>query len=464
MSILIKNGTIVTSTNKFIADIFVDEGKIKTIGINLNNKADEIIEAKGKYILPGAIDPHTHLSMPFMGTVSQDDFKSGSISAACGGTTTIVDFNLQFKGETIKDARERKDKLAKNISHLDYSFHPGITDFRDDIVEEVKKATTEYGTPSFKIFMYYPFRVNDAAMIRLLETTKECGGLVQVHAESFDIVTHNDKKLEKAGTMTPFDHTKAHTVDAETEAIERAAKLTEVTGSSLYIVHLSSWQGLEIVRKYRDKGVKIFAETCPQYLTLDEERYKEPNWNGAKYVMSPPLRNKDGLEKMWEGLRTGDIQTIATDHCPFSFKGKKDMNGKDDYKKIPNGIPGLETMLPLMYSEGVGKGRISINKLVAITSTNTANIFGLKNKGEIAVGKDADIVVFDPEQEFTIRNEKLHMNVDYNPWEGFNLKGMPFLVFSRGQLLAKWEKDQMVFTGKNVKGKFIKRVPFRETI
>jgi dihydropyrimidinase len=247
---------------------------------------------------------------------------------------------------------------------------------------------------------------------------------------------------------------------AEEEAIYRASKMVELTGSRIYIVHLSSKEGLWIVKEARDRGVNIYAETCPQYLLLDDERYKESDWNGAKYVMSPPLRTKESNDALWQGLRGGDLQVVATDHCPFDFNGKKDMNGKDDYKKIPNGAPGIETLLIMLHSEGVAKGRISLEKMVDVLSCGTARMFGLKDKGEIAVGKDADIVVFDPNQKFTVTQSKLHMNVDYTPYEGFEVTGMPKVVYSRGKKVSEWNGEQMEFVGEVGWGRFIKREPF----
>jgi dihydropyrimidinase len=459
MSVLLKNGLVVTTTGSYVADVYVEGDRIKTIGTGLAVKADETVDAKGKYILPGAIDPHTHIAMPFMGTTSADDWKTGSIAAACGGTTCIIDFNLQGKGESLRDAVDKQKAKADGKTVVDYSIHPGVTDARPDVIDEVKKAIHDYGTPSFKIFLFYDFRVDDYAMIRLLEETKKHGGLVQVHAESFDIIKRLNEQFATAGTMSPLYHAKAHAVIAEEEAVSRAATAAEFTGSRIYIVHLSSGQGLWKVRKARDRGIGIYAETCPQYLTLNEDRYNEPNWGGAKYVMSPPLRTPDNSAELWMGLRDGDVQTIGTDHCPFNFKGQKDMNGKDDYKKTPNGAPGIETMLMLMHSEGVVKGRISLERMVDVVSTGTARMFGLADKGAIAAGKDADIVVFDPKRKFTISQRKLHQNVDYTPWEGLEVTGMPEIVYSRGKRVAEWASDQMKFVGDAGRGKFVKRVP-----
>jgi dihydropyrimidinase len=460
MSVLFKGGTIVNATGRYVADVFADGDKIKAIGMELDNPADEVVDAKGHYILPGAIDPHTHLCMPFMGTYAQDDYETGTIAAACGGVTCVVDFDLQQKGETLLEALERKKALAEGKVVVDYSLHPAVMDPRPEVIEEVKNACQDYGTPSFKIFMVYDFRVDDATMIELLEKTKQYGGLVQVHAENVHVIDHMNAVLEKEGKLDPYYHAVSRPNLAEEEAIYRASKMVELSESRIYIVHLSSKEGLWIVKQARDRGVHIYAETCPQYLLLDDERYKEPDWNGAKYVMSPPLRTKESNAALWQGLRGGDLQVVATDHCPFDFNGKKDMNGKGDYKKIPNGAPGIETLLIMLHSEGVAKGRISLEKMVEVLSSGTARMFGLKDKGEIAVGKDADIVVFNPDQKFTVTQSKLHMNVDYTPYEGFEVTGMPSAVYSRGKKVSQWNGDQMEFVGEVGRGRFIKREPF----
>jgi dihydropyrimidinase len=460
MSVLIKGGTIVTSTGRYTADVYTEEDKIKTIGKNLDVVADETIDAMGKYVLPGTIDPHTHISMPFMGTSAQDDYETGTISAACGGVTTVVDFDLQQKDESLFEALERKKSWAEGKAAVDFSLHPAIMDPRPEVIEEVKKAIMDYGTPSFKIFMVYDFRVDDATMIKLLEETKKYGGLVQVHAENVYIIQHMNEMLEKEGKLAPYYHAVSRPNIAEEEAISRAAKMVELTGSRIYIVHLSSKEGLFKVKEARDRGIDVFAETCPQYLLLNEDRYKEADFNGAKYVMSPPLRTEESSEALWGGLKGGDIQVVATDHCPFDFNGKKDMFGKDDYKKIPNGAPGIETLLMLMHTEGVVNGRISLERMVDVLSTGTARMFGLKDKGEIIVGKDADIVVFDPDQKFTITQDKLHMNVDYTPYEGMEMTGMPYAVYSRGKRVAEWNGEQVAFVGEIGRGRFVKREPF----
>jgi dihydropyrimidinase len=460
MSVLIKGGLIVTATGRYVADVYADGDKIKAIGTDLNNPADEVVDASGKYVLPGAIDPHTHIAMPFMGTYAQDDYETGTIAASCGGVTTLVDFDLQQKGESLLEAIERKQSWAEGKAAVDYSLHPAIMDPRPEVIAEVKHAILDYGTPSFKIFMVYDFRVDDATMIKLLEETRKYHGLVQVHAENVYIIQYMNEVLAKEGKLSLYYHAVSRPNIAEEEAIARAAKMVELTGSRIYIVHLSSKEGLFKVKEARDRGIDVFAETCPQYLLLDEERYKEPDFQGAKYIMSPPLRTKESNEALWTGINSGDLQVIATDHCPFDFNGKKDMFGKDDYKKVPNGAPGIETLLMLIHSEGVVKGRISLERMVDVLSTGTARMFGLKDKGEIRVGKDADIVVFDPHQKFTISQDKLHMNVDYTPYEGMEMTGMPSIVYSRGKRVAEWKGDRVRFVGEIGRGRFIKRAPF----
>ena len=466
MKTLIKNGLIVTATEKYKGDVLVKDDKIFAIGENLSkghsNIADEIIDASDKYVLPGAIDPHTHLDMPFMGTRSQDNYETGTIAAACGGVTSIIDFDIQQKGESLFEAIERKKALAAGKAVIDFSLHPAITDLRPEIIDEVKDAIQKYGTPSFKVFMTYDCRVDDSTLLKLLEVTKKYGGLVQVHAENFDIIQYMNEKFANENKLEPYYHALSRPNIAEEEAVARAIKLVELTKSRLYVVHLSSKEALDRITEARDKGIEIYAETCPQYLLLDDSCYKEPNWNGAKYVMSPPIRTKESNIALWKGLERGDVQTIGTDHCPFDFKGVKDMFGKDDYKKIPNGAPGIETSLMLMHSEGVVKGKISLQKMVDALSTSTARLFGLKEKGSITVGKDADIVIFDPKQKFTISNDKLHMKVDYTPFEGMKITGMPSLVYSRGEKIAKWNGTQMEFVGKPGTGKFIKRSSFEK--
>ncbi len=461
MSLLIKNGLIVTSENKYIADVYVKDEKISAISKDSDYSTDEIVDATGKYILPGAIDPHTHLCLQYMNTHAKDDYKTGTIAAACGGVTTVIDFVTQRKGESILEALERKKTLAEGNVAIDYSLHPAITDPREEVIEEIEKAIFDYGTPSFKIYMVYDFRVNDSVILQLLEKTKKYGGLVQVHAENVHMIEYLHKLFEKKGNLALCYHPKSRPNIVEQEAVARVAKLAKFTDSRIYIVHLSTKEGLYEAKKAREKGTAIFAETCPQYLVLDEEKYMESGFEPAKYTMSPPLRSKESNDALWKGIRDGSVHTIGSDHCPFDLYGIKDMFGKEDYRKIPNGAPGIETLMMLMHSEGVVKGKITLEKMVEVVSANTAKIFGLKNKGSISVGKDADIVVFDPEKKFTISCEKLHMNVDYNPYEGLDITGMPEIVYSRGKKIAIFDDDRVKFVGESGSGRFVKREPLR---
>jgi dihydropyrimidinase len=464
VSVLLKNGLVVTASGSYPADVYVEGERIRAVGTGLAEHADEVVDASGKYILPGAIDPHTHIDMPYQGTRSSDDWTSGSIAAACGGTTTIIDFGMQGKGETLRQALDAELQRAEGKAVVDYGVHLGIGDVRPDVIEEMGRAVREYGTPSFKAYLFYDFRVSDSALIRLLEETKRQDGLLQLHAESYDMIHSLDERFGAEGRGDPLSHARAHADIAEEDAVSRALRAVELTGSRIYIVHLSSRRGLEAVRTARSRGIRAYAETCPQYLTLSEELYSLPDWNGAKYVMSPPLRAPADQDALWAGIRDGIIQTAGTDHCPFNFHGQKDMNGTVDWRVIPNGAPGIETMLMLMHSEGVAKGRISRERMVDILSTGTAGIFGLRDKGAIAPGKDADIVVFDPRREFTITRDLLHQRVDYTPWEGWKITGMPQIVYSRGRRVAEWAGDRMRFVGEAGRGRFIRRGPlFRES-
>lgn len=463
MSLLIKSGLIVTSNGSYKSDLFVKDEKIAAIGTSLaaeyEKTAEEVVDATGKYILPGAIDPHTHINMSYMSIRTADDFLTGTIAAACGGITSLIDFELLEKGVSIKSALDAKMLSAKDRAVIDYSFHPSFSEVNDAILKEMKDAVKLYGTPSFKVYTTYSFRIDDYSLIKLLEKAKEYGGLIQLHAENHSIIQVINERLEREGRFEPYCHALSRPPVVEEEAVERAICFTKFTNSHLYIVHLSSKEGLEKIKEARDKGLRVYAETCPHYLVLDDSFLKN-GWEGAKYVLSPALRTKESIDALWKGIAQGYIQTIGSDHCPFNFHGIKDMFGKNDYRKIPGGIPGIETSLMLLHSEGVVKGRISLKKMVEVTSTNVADIFGMKDKGEIAIGKDADIVVFDPKQKFVIGCKKLHMNVDYSPYEGMEITGMPYMVFSRGKKIAQWSKDHVEFVGKAGAGRFIKRMPF----
>jgi dihydropyrimidinase len=456
MSLLIKHGTIVTATDQYVGDIFVDGETITTIGSSLTMNADRVIDATGKYVLPGGIDVHTHLDMPFGGTTSADDFESGTIAAAHGGTTTIVDFAIQYKGQTLHQAWDAWAKKAEGKAAIDYGFHMIITELTDQVEMEMD-ALVDGGITSFKLFMAYPgvFMLDDASIFRALLRTGKNGGTICMHAENGGVIDVLVKKALAEGKTAPRYHALTRPARAEGEATHRAIALAEMADVPIYIVHLSAAEALEMVTEARDRGLPAYAETCPQYLFLSYDNYEEPGFDGAKYVMSPPLRPKETQARLWRGLAFNDLQAISTDHCPFCMKEQKTL-GQDDFSKIPNGAPGIETRMSLVYDGGVGRGRISLNRFVELTSTSPAKIFGLfPRKGTIAPGSDADIVIFDPHKRVRLSASTLHMKVDYNPYEGREITGTSDVVISRGRVIV----DGGRFVGKAGAGSFIKRSP-----
>ena len=451
--LLIKGGTIVTAGDIFAGDIAVKDGKVVLIGQELDQSAISVIDAKGKYLLPGAIDVHTHLEMPFGGTVSSDDFTTGTIAAACGGTTTVVDFAIQGKGQTLAETAQTWHQKAANKAVIDYGFHIAVTDMTEDILSEMPQMIAD-GYPTYKLFMTYDgLRVNDDVLMKALILTKEHGGLVSVHAENYYIIDYLVKKYLAEGKGEPKYHALSRPPLAEGEATGRTVKLAKLVEAPLYIVHLSCQEALAEVAAAREEGFPIMAETCPQYLLLSYDNYEEEGFEGAKYVMSPPLRPKENQEPLWKALAKNQLQVTATDHCPFNFSGQKDM-GRDFFGKIPNGVPGIELRLALLHHFGVNNGKFSLQKLVEITSTNPAKIFGMyPDKGTIAVGSDADIVIFDPTAQVTVSSDLLHENVDYTPYEGTKLTGYPAGTIAKGKVIVENGK----FIGKIGDGKFLKR-------
>lgn len=451
---VIKNGTIVTATDTYIADIGIKDEKIIEISKEIDsNSAGNIVDATDKYVFPGAIDVHTHLDMPFGGTVSSDNFETGTIAAAYGGTTTIIDFAIQSKGDSLKKALEIWHNKAQGKAFIDYGFHIAITDMNDEILDEMKQIIKE-GYPSFKLFMTYEgLRVNDDTLLKALLLTKEEGGLICVHAENFYVIDYLIKKFINEGKIHPKFHALSRPTIAEWEAVSRAIKIAYFANAPLYIVHLSCEEALKEVAHARNQGLPIMAETCPQYLLLSEKRYEEEGFNGAKYVMSPPLRSSEHLQALWEGLRCRQLQVVSTDHCPFFFNGQKDL-GKTSFDKIPNGAPGIELRIALLFSYGVMTKRITLQQFVELTSTNPAKIFGLyPQKGTVAIGSDADLVIFDPSIKKMVTRELLHENVDYTPYEGFEITGLPVTTIVRGKAIIKDKK----LVGQKGYGKFLKR-------
>jgi dihydropyrimidinase len=453
-TLLIRNGIVITATDLYEGDVFVDGEKIVAIGSSLQMNADRIIDAQRKYVLPGGIDVHTHLDMPFGGTTSADDFESGTIAAAHGGTTSIVDFAIQYKGQTLHHAWETWMKKADGKAVIDYGFHMIITDLSDQVENEMD-ALVRQGVTSFKLFMAYPgvFMLDDASIFRALLRTGRNGGTICMHAENGGVIDVLVKNALAEGKTAPRYHALTRPARAEGEATHRAIALAEMADVPIYIVHLSASEALDMVTEARDRGLPAFAETCPQYLFLSYDNYEEPGFEGAKYVMSPPLRPRETQERLWRGLAFNDLQAISTDHCPFCMKEQKTL-GKNDFSKIPNGAPGIETRMSLVYDGGVRTGRISLNRFVELTSTSPAKIFGLvPRKGTVAPGSDADIVIFDPEKKTRLSQKTLHMKVDYNPYEGREVVGVTDTVISRGRVII----DRGKFVGRAGSGSFIKR-------
>jgi dihydropyrimidinase len=454
MTLLIKGGTVVTASDHYAGDVFVEGEKIVAIGSSLTMPADRVIDAADKYVLPGGIDVHTHLDMPFGGTTSADDFESGTIAAAHGGTTTIVDFAIQYRGQTLHHAWETWMKKAEGKAAIDYGFHMIITELSDQVEQEMD-ALVRQGVTSFKLFMAYPgvFMLDDGSIFRALLRTGKNGGTICMHAENGGVIDVLVKKALAEGKTAPKYHALTRPARAEAEATHRAIALAEIAGVPIYIVHLSAAEALEMVTEARDRGLPAYAETCPQYLFLSYDNYEEPGFEGAKYVMSPPLRPKDTQDRLWRGLAFNDLQAISTDHCPFCMKEQKVL-GTDDFSKIPNGAPGIETRMSLVYDGGVRPGRISLNRFVELTATSPAKIFGLfPRKGTIAPGSDADIVVFDPNRKIVLSSKTHHMRVDYNPYEGREVTGVTDTVISRGRVVI----DSGKFVGRAGSGSFLKR-------
>jgi len=461
MDYKIINGTIVTATDTYRADIGIQGGKIVQIAKKIKDNAQEVIDAKGLYIFPGGIDIHTHLDMPFMGTSSSDDFETGTIAAAFGGTTCIVDFAIQGKRQSLKGALKTWMKKAKNKAAIDYGFHIAITDLNDKVMAEIPEMVA-MGVTSFKCFLAYKgaLMIDDGALYRILQETKRAGALVMIHAENGDVLDILINDYISKGLTEPKYHALSRPPEAEAEATGRGIAIAQMAGAPIYIVHLSCKEALAKVKEARDAGFPAYAETCPQYLLKSYNNYLEPNFEGAKYVMSPPLRDKSNWEPLWKGLAYGDLQVISTDHCPFNFKGQKD-KGRDNFAAIPNGAPGIEHRLMLIYHEGVNKKRITLNRFIDLVSTTPAKLFGLfPQKGTVAVGADADLVLWDPKASLVISAKNHHQNVDYTPYEGFKVKGVPRIVFSNGSVIVRDNE----FVGSPGSGRFLKRNPFRLTV
>jgi dihydropyrimidinase len=460
-SVLIQNGTIVNADSTVKADLLIEGAVIKEVRARIPTSAAEtVVDASGLLVLPGGIDAHTHLDMPFGGTYSADDFETGTRAAAIGGTTTIVDFAIQARGTKMRTALDTWWKKAEGKACIDYGLHMIITDLPDAGLEDMDDMVRE-GVASFKLFMAYPnvLMVDDATIFKAMRQTAKNGALICMHAENGSVIDVIVQQALAEGKTAPIYHALTRPTVAEAEAVNRAIAMAEIAGVPVYIVHLSSEDALNQVREARDRGLPAFAETCPQYLLLSLEDnmlnddMTDKGWEGAKYVFTPPLREKRNQAKLWDGLRKDNLQVVSTDHCPFCFEDQKAL-GKDDFTKIPNGGPGIENRLQLLHHHGVGLGNFSINRFVELVSTAPARIFGMyPKKGMLAPGSDADIVLWDENVDHTISAATHHMRVDYSMFEGFRVKGNARHVYSRGELIV-WRGN---FIGHPGRGQYLRR-------
>ncbi len=455
---IVRGGTIVTATDRFVADVSIENGIIAAIASSLSGSQGTEIDASGCYVFPGFIDPHTHLDMPFGGTVTADDFASGTAAAALGGTTTIVDFALHQKGDSLANALATWEKKAAGKASIDYAFHLTIADGRQETLEEIPLMIEREGVNSFKCFMAYKhiLQVDDETIYRVMQAAAKFGGLVQVHAENGDVIEVTVKDALAEGYTAPKYHALTRPVQLEMEATARAIWMAEVSGSPLYVVHVSSAGAADAISDGRKRGLPIYGETCPQYLVCDTSDYDRPDFAGANYVMSPPLRDKWNQNVLIGKLKNGELQTVGSDHCSFNC-GQKAL-GKDDFSKIPNGAPTIEDRVAILYERTVNGGVIGLNQFVALAATNPAKLFGLfPRKGTIAVGSDGDLVVWDPDVSRTISAKTHHMAADNSIFEGMTVRGTPRYVISRGRVLA----EGGAYVGETGRGIRQKSAPFR---
>jgi dihydropyrimidinase len=462
MSVLIKSGRIVTAADDYIADIYVEDETVTLIGESLDQQADKVIDATGKYVLPGGVDPHTHLDMPFGGTVTIDDVESGQTSAAFGGTTTHVDFIIQPPGKSFFEAFDEWKAKANGKQVIDMGYHMAVTDLKEGGTLEELATLPDQGITSYKLFMAYKgaLMVDDETLFRVMQVAAETGALVMVHAENGDAIDVLVKEALAEGKTEPKFHALTRPPETEGEATNRAIQLARVAGCKLYVVHVSCQESVEPIELAREKGWDVWGETCTQYFFIDQSYLERPDFEGAKYVYTPPPRAKENHEVLWRAVENDVLSVISTDHCAFLWDGQKTL-GKDDFSKIPNGAPGLENRLQMIHEFGVRAGRISLNRMVELLSTNPAKYFGLyPRKGTIAVGSDADLVVFDPERKVTISAATHHSKSDYNLFEGTEVTGAPQVVLLRGGVLV--EGDELV--GQPGVGEFIRRARFGEKL
>lgn len=455
---IIKNGTVVTASDTFQSDVGIRDGKIAALAASLDD-ADEIIDASGLYVMPGGIDSHVHLAQPSGdGIVMADDFASGTRSAAFGGNTTVLTFCMQEKGTTLRESLKAYHAKADGECYIDVSFHLVVTDPTSYVLGQELPALVEDGYTSLKVFMTYEnLRLRDDQILDTLDSARQSGALVMVHCENEDAIRYLIGKHEQNGELAPKFHALSRPAAAEREATHRALSLAEIVGTPIVIVHVSNRQAMEEIERARKRGSKVAGETCPQYLLLTADDLDAAELEGAKFVCSPPPRDKESQEACWEGLQSGTFELFSSDHCPFRYddeSGKLNEKGKRHFRWIPNGIPGVETRLPILFSEGVSKGRIDINRFVALSSTNHAKQYGLyPQKGTIAIGSDADIALWDPQKQVTITNDILHHGADYTPYDGLYVRGWPVRVLLRGKTIV----DGPSSTGTRGQGAYLKR-------
>lgn len=449
--LIIKNGMIITAKERYKADLAVKDGKIVEISDKINDDAKKIVDADGKLVLPGAIDVHTHLAMPFGGTVSSDSYYSGTVGAACGGVTTIFDYPVQRKGQSIMEIINSKKEMLEKEACVDYASHCCITDLNDgEILEEMSKAVEE-GITSFKVFLVYKkegMMVDDGTLVRLMERAKELGAMINIHAENPDLIDLLTERFLKEGKTSAWYHYMSRPEYVEAEADIRAVHWAKHLNTPLYIVHMANKEGLEAAIQAKIEGADVFIETCPHYLEYTRDVYKRED--GRNFVCSPPMKAQDSQDALWLAIQNGLIDTVATDHCPFQSY-EKDW-GKDDFTKIPSGCDGVEILYPYML-DAANRGKISFERAVELCSTNIAEIFGCDNKGSISIGKDADIVIYDKDKDVKVTLDKMHTDCDHTIWEGKELHGYPVQTYLRGNLIY----DNEEFVGKAGMGQFVKR-------
>lgn len=458
-SVLIRNGTVVTAEGQSAADVHVDGGVIARIGPGLDVTADSTIDASGLLVLPGGIDAHTHLDMPFGDIRSTDDFETGTIAAACGGTTTIIDFATPERGQRLGEALETWMGLAGGHAVIDYAFHMVVSEWTAGTAAEMDRLVSDGGVTSFKLFMAYPGRLmlDDGAVFRALRQTRENGGLVMLHAENGSVIEVLVDEALRRGDTGPRFHALTRPPAVEGEAVARAIALAEMAGAPVYIVHVSSAEGVAAIAGARAQGLTVHGETCPHYLFLSDAEYGRPGFEAATFVVSPPLRSPEHQDALWRGIEARALEVVATDHCPFGMDSPPHkQRGRADFSKIPNGAPGIETRLLLLWDGGVRAGRITASRFVDLTATAPAKILGLwPRKGAVAVGADADLVVWDPLKHVTLSASTHHMRVDYSLYEGRAVTGAPAFVMSRGDVIV----EDGAFVGRPGRGVFLRRVP-----